>query len=505
MFYQEHYFDECPIRFYNRDEPYYEFTNFYSAPVLMDGKLWPTTEHYFQAQKFIGTPFTEVIRNFQRPREAFDLSRNPAVSCWRRKDWEEVKVDIMHKALLAKFTQHRDLRQLLLDTQNRRLIEHSPYDNFWGNGGDDRGQNQLGLLLMEVRDNLNRSMRETLFSTQPACAESLDGKSKLLPHPMECSNPKPQDQYCSEQDEGGHRLLSQTDADKNDKDMTTSENGQRPWSPPHNDGDEHEAKQENSKVDSLVIGTSLPDGLLQPLQPVSPAMSSQGISAEAEMTSVPLQLAAGEEATVTNDQTPVMPLHIQPTLPAGTSQGVVPTSTNVPPETAGEPSAIASTSDVRDVLIFNETVSPGSTPQSTVLPNCPTHSSGNHNGIASDVPDMPPHIQAVVSDGAPQVTAATVELQQQASTEESNAMEIASNEEVGEIPSTVGQQSQNVSTDSSPQNIAARDATCSVNEPPFQPVILTESVGVTIATNIIPSDKDEEPEEMEIDLKHPPT
>ena len=131
----------------------------------MDDKQWPTTEHYFQAQKFIGTPFTEVIRTFQRPREAFDLSRNPAVSHWRRKDWEEVKVDIMRKALLAKFTQYSDLRQMLLGTQNRYLIEHSPYDNFWGNGGDDSGQNNLGLLLMELRkflvDNKNVTMKQT--------------------------------------------------------------------------------------------------------------------------------------------------------------------------------------------------------------------------------------------------------------------------------------------------------------------------------------------------------
>ena len=160
MAYQKRYFkNDGPIRFYNRDEPYYEFTNFYPAPVLVDGKLWPTTEHYFQAQKFIGTPFTEVISNFQRPQEAFDLSRNPAVSLWRRKDWEEVKVDVMRKALLAKFTQYRDLQQLLLGTRDRYLIEHSSQDNFWGNGGDDSGQNQLGLLLMEIRHDLCGSIK----------------------------------------------------------------------------------------------------------------------------------------------------------------------------------------------------------------------------------------------------------------------------------------------------------------------------------------------------------
>lgn len=145
---------DAPIRFYNRDAPYYEFTNFYPAEVDLDGQVWPTTEHYFQAQKFIGTPFVEIIRNFPRPREAFDFSRNPAVSCWCRADWEQVKINIMRKALLAKFSQHCHLRQKLLQTGTRKLIEHSPYDNFWGNGGDDRGLNHLGGLLMEIRDEI---------------------------------------------------------------------------------------------------------------------------------------------------------------------------------------------------------------------------------------------------------------------------------------------------------------------------------------------------------------
>ena len=88
------------------------------------------------------------------PREAFDFSRKPFVSCWRRKDWEGVKIDIMRKALLAKFIQHDDLRKKLKDTGKRLLVERSPYDKFWGDGGDGSGQNWLGRLLMEIRDSI---------------------------------------------------------------------------------------------------------------------------------------------------------------------------------------------------------------------------------------------------------------------------------------------------------------------------------------------------------------
>ncbi len=143
------------IYFYNRGEPYYEFTNFFAgAAFSLDDSQWPTTEHYFQAQKFVGTPYVEKIRNALGPRDAFDLSRNPSISRWRRSDWEDVKMDVMKKALFAKFTSHLFLKKMLLETGKRELVERSPHDSFWGDGGDGTGQNHLGKLLMEVRAKL---------------------------------------------------------------------------------------------------------------------------------------------------------------------------------------------------------------------------------------------------------------------------------------------------------------------------------------------------------------
>ena len=142
-----------PIYFYDKSSPYYEFTNFYDAPIVLDDKQWPTTEHYFQAQKFVGTPYLEVVRRCSSPREALEISRRPSVSTWCRKDWEEVKIDVMKKALLAKFSQHDNLRKKLVETGSRTLVERSPYDSFWGDGGDGSGKNWLGRLLMEIRNN----------------------------------------------------------------------------------------------------------------------------------------------------------------------------------------------------------------------------------------------------------------------------------------------------------------------------------------------------------------
>ena len=143
------------IKFYNRDEPFYEFTNFHPCSVYIDGKMWPTTEHYFQAQKFIGTPYVDRVRRLHHPREAFQLSRDPKVSRWRRSDWESVKDDVMLKALRAKFSdQNPKLLSLLLSTGDKKLIEHTSNDSYWGDGGDGTGSNKLGQLLMRVRSEL---------------------------------------------------------------------------------------------------------------------------------------------------------------------------------------------------------------------------------------------------------------------------------------------------------------------------------------------------------------
>ena len=50
------------INFYHLDEPYGEFTNFARFPIRLEEKTWPTSEHYFQAQKFAGTQQEEAIR-----------------------------------------------------------------------------------------------------------------------------------------------------------------------------------------------------------------------------------------------------------------------------------------------------------------------------------------------------------------------------------------------------------------------------------------------------------
>ena len=145
------------INFYNHYEPYYEFTNFYFQPIKIDDHTWPTTEHYFQAQKFVGTPYYHHIRKLPHPRDAFQVSREHAASRWVRGDWAVVKNDVMLKALREKFTQHDYLKKKLLETKDKVLVEHTVRDSYWGDGGDGKGLNMLGKLLMQVRDEIRCS------------------------------------------------------------------------------------------------------------------------------------------------------------------------------------------------------------------------------------------------------------------------------------------------------------------------------------------------------------
>ena len=142
------------INFYHLNEAYGEFSNFARFPVQMHGKTWPTSEHYFQAQKYAGTPREEEIRQAKSPSIAARLGRDRAHKL--RPDWESVKDQVMREVVLAKFTQHEDLRELLLSTGDATLVEHTENDSYWGDGGEGSGRNMLGRILMSVREELRR-------------------------------------------------------------------------------------------------------------------------------------------------------------------------------------------------------------------------------------------------------------------------------------------------------------------------------------------------------------
>jgi ribA/ribD-fused uncharacterized protein len=146
------------IHFYSTADEYGCFSNFYRCRIFLDGKHWKTSEHYFQAMKFEGTSRENEVREAKTPSEAASLGRSRKHPL--RKDWEHVKDAVMRKALVAKFSQHADLRAILLGTGDAVLVEHTTNDSYWGDGGDGSGKNRLGHLLMSVRDELRQQESE---------------------------------------------------------------------------------------------------------------------------------------------------------------------------------------------------------------------------------------------------------------------------------------------------------------------------------------------------------
>jgi len=138
------------IRFYGVNDEHGAFSNFARYPIRLGGKLWPTSEHYFQAQKFEDARDREEVRKASTPMLAAQLGRDRKRKL--RRDWETVKVGIMRQAVEAKFRQHDELRDMLLATGDAKLVETTDNDAFWGDGGDGSGRNELGRILMAVRD-----------------------------------------------------------------------------------------------------------------------------------------------------------------------------------------------------------------------------------------------------------------------------------------------------------------------------------------------------------------
>jgi hypothetical protein len=143
-----------PIHFYSTTGEYGCFSNFYRCAIHLEGKSWRTSEHYFQAQKFAGTEHEEEVRQAKTAREAANLGRMRSKPL--RADWNKVRDAVMREVVLAKFSQHDDLREILLATGEAELVEHTTNDSYWGDGGDGSGENKLGKILMSVREELRK-------------------------------------------------------------------------------------------------------------------------------------------------------------------------------------------------------------------------------------------------------------------------------------------------------------------------------------------------------------
>lgn len=123
-------------------------SNFYPAPLEFGGFVFPTSEHAYQAAKSSDINIWRRFTKIPHPGQAKKYGRQIEV----RPNWEKEKINVMRKVLNNKFRDNEDLLQMLYNTGSAKLVEGNTWgDRFWG-VCDGRGLNNLGILLMEIRD-----------------------------------------------------------------------------------------------------------------------------------------------------------------------------------------------------------------------------------------------------------------------------------------------------------------------------------------------------------------
>jgi len=137
------------ILFYSPRNEYGCFSNFSNHPITHNGIIYKTTEHYFQAQKFLDDENRQDVIDAETPREAASIGRDRGRPL--RKDWENVKNKIMEDALMLKVNQYPEILKILLSTGDSDIIEDSPIDYYWGIGKERSGLNMLGKCWMNIR------------------------------------------------------------------------------------------------------------------------------------------------------------------------------------------------------------------------------------------------------------------------------------------------------------------------------------------------------------------
>jgi len=138
-----------PINFYT--PKFYVFNNFSAHAIEFRERLYPTSEHAYQAAKCTDPQGQEAIRSARSPLQAKRLA-NETYKAARDPDWGSKKVAVVEEILRAKLAQHPEAQEALRASGHEDIVEDSPTDYFWGVGAAGSGPNMLGKLWMKIRD-----------------------------------------------------------------------------------------------------------------------------------------------------------------------------------------------------------------------------------------------------------------------------------------------------------------------------------------------------------------
>lgn len=164
----------------------YQFlSNMYSAPFEWDGRTYKNSEAAFQSAKSLDP---EVRDEFSEMTGV--VAKREGKRVLLRRDWEEVKDDIMEEVVREKFLQNPDLLKKLIDTGDMELVEGNRWhDKYWGvDLASGEGENHLGIILMRIREELGgedylekvERIRAEKAAEEQAAQESLEAEIKTI-------------------------------------------------------------------------------------------------------------------------------------------------------------------------------------------------------------------------------------------------------------------------------------------------------------------------------------
>ena len=160
-----------PVLFYRATHRFGCFSNFYRANISIDGLKFICNEQYIMYQKavlFNDKISADKILKSNNPMQIKTYGR--AVKGFNEDLWVQYREQIADQCNRAKFTQHNDLRKILLSTGDALIAEASPSDKIWGIGVDElmgkniktwKGFNLLGKSLMRVREEIQSTYKKS--------------------------------------------------------------------------------------------------------------------------------------------------------------------------------------------------------------------------------------------------------------------------------------------------------------------------------------------------------
>lgn len=121
-------------------------------PIELEAETWASVEHYFQAQMAGSDTWAEKIKSAQTPELAHKLG-----NVWykrKKRGWKNLRRVMMTRALYTKAQMYPAVKEEILNTGDELILETSMYDHYWGIGRDQRGENMLGKVWMDIRRKL---------------------------------------------------------------------------------------------------------------------------------------------------------------------------------------------------------------------------------------------------------------------------------------------------------------------------------------------------------------